>query len=264
MKKKILFQDTSFRDGFQSVFGARVLTDDFIPAVEAAAAAGIDHFEAGGGARFQSLFMYCGESAFDMMDRFRKAAGPEAKLQTLARGINVVALSAQPKDMINLHAKMFAKHGITHIRNFDALNDVRNLEYSGKCITEAGLHHQVVVTMMELPPGCEGAHDAQFYVGTLQKILDSGLPFDSVCFKDASGTSNPRKFHDTIAGARKLLGEKVILWAHTHETAAQGIAQYLAAIDAGCDGICLARAPVSGGTSQPDLISMWHALKGTE
>ena len=103
--KKILFQDTSFRDGFQSVFGARVLTSDFIPAVEAAAAAGIDHFEAGGGARFQSLFMYCGESAFDMMDRFRQAAGKSAKLQTLARGINVVALSAQPKDMINLHAK---------------------------------------------------------------------------------------------------------------------------------------------------------------
>ena len=264
MRKKILFQDTSFRDGFQSVFGARVLTDDFLPAVEAASAAGVTHFEAGGGARFQSLFMYCGESAFDMMDRFRKAAGPEANLQTLARGINVVALSAQPKDMIELHAKMFAKHGITHIRNFDALNDVRNLEYSGRCITEAGLHHQVVVTMMELPPGCEGGHDAQFYIDTLKKILDSGLPFDSICFKDASGTSNPRKFHDTIAGARKLVGPDVTLWAHSHETAAQGVSQYLAAINAGCDGICVARAPVSGGTSQPDLISMWHALKGTE
>ena len=264
MKKKILFQDTSFRDGFQSVFGARVLTADFLPAVEAAVAAGIDHFEAGGGARFQSLFMYCGESAFDMMDSFRTAAGAEAKLQTLARGINVVALSAQPKDMIDLHAKMFAKHGITHIRNFDALNDVRNLEYSAQCIKDAGIHHQVVVTLMELPPGCEGAHDAKFYIDTLKKILDSGLPFDSVCFKDASGTSNPRKFHDTIAGARKLLGEDTIIWAHSHETAALGVSQYLAAINAGCDGICVARAPVSGGTSQPDLISMWHALKGTD
>ena len=48
MIKKILFQDTSFRDGFQSIFGARVLTKDFIPAVEAAVAAGITHFEAGG------------------------------------------------------------------------------------------------------------------------------------------------------------------------------------------------------------------------
>jgi pyruvate carboxylase subunit B len=262
--KKIDFMDTSLRDGFQSVFGARVLTDDFLPAVEAARSAGITYMEAGGGARFQTLFMYCGESAFDMMDRFRRAAGPEASLQTLARGINVVALSAQPRDMIELHARLFKKHGITHIRNFDALNDVRNLIYSGQCIKNAGLHHQVVVSMMELPPGCSGAHDPAFYIKTLREILDSGLPYDSICFKDASGTSNPKKVHDTIKAARKLLGEKGIIWMHTHETAGVGISQYQAAIEAGCDGVCLARSPLSGGTCQPDILSMWHALKGTQ
>jgi pyruvate carboxylase subunit B len=31
--KKIAFMDTSFRDGFQSVYGARVITEDFLPAV---------------------------------------------------------------------------------------------------------------------------------------------------------------------------------------------------------------------------------------
>ena len=67
-KKRIEFMDTSFRDGFQSVFGARVATKDFLPALEAAVEAGTTHFEAGGGARFQSLFFYCNESAFDMMD----------------------------------------------------------------------------------------------------------------------------------------------------------------------------------------------------
>lgn len=264
MKKRILFQDTSFRDGFQSVFGARVLTDDFLDAVEAAVAAGINHLEAGGGARFQSLFLYCGESAFDMMDRFRAAAGPDAYLQTLARGINVVALSAQPKDMIKLHAEMFKKHGITHIRNFDALNDVRNLDYSGRCITEAGLHHQIVVSMMELPLGCSGAHDSDFYIQKVREILDAGIPFDSICFKDASGTSNPQKVYESIKGARQLLGDDVIIWHHTHDTAGLGVQQYKASIEAGCDGICLARAPLSGGTSQPDLLSMWHALKNTD
>ena len=263
MMKRISFMDTSLRDGFQSVFGARVLTDDFLPAVEAAVHAGINYLEAGGGARFQSLFMYCGESAFDMKDRFRKAAGPGTHLQTLARGINVVALSAQPRDMIDLHAKMFKKHGITHIRNFDALNDVRNLVYSGQCIKNAGLHHQVVVTMMELPPGCSGAHDPAFYLKTLKEILDSGVPYDSICFKDASGTSNPNKVYETIKAARKLLGDNTLIWMHTHETAGIGIAQYKAAIEGGCDGVCLARAPLSGGTCQPDLLSMWHALKGT-
>lgn len=261
--KKILFQDTSFRDGFQSVFGARVLTDDFLPAVKAAVDAGITHLEAGGGARFQSLFLYCGESAFTMMDRLRETVGEGVNLQTLARGINVVALSAQPKDMIDLHARMFKKHGISHIRNFDCLNDVRNLKYSGECITNAGLHHQIAITMMELPPGCEGAHDVDFYSNRLQQIIDEGIPFNSVCFKDASGTSNPNKVYETFKRARKIVGDDVTLWCHTHDTASIGIAQYKAAIEGGCDGIGLARAPVSGGTSQPDLISMQHALKGT-
>ena len=264
MIKKILFQDTSFRDGFQSIFGARVLTKDFIPAVEAAVAAGITHFEAGGGARFQSPFLYCGESAFDMMDAFRQAVGPDIRLQTLARGINVVALEQQPADMIDLHARMFKKHGMTRIRNFDALNDVNNLIYSGQCIANAGLEHEVVVTMMELPRVCAGAHNAEFYTKTLRQILDSGVPFSSVCFKDASGTANPRKVHETFKQARKLLGDKIELRIHSHETCGTGIAQYIAAIEAGCDGVCVGRAPLSGGTAQPDLFSLWHVLKGTD
>jgi len=263
-RKRIEFMDTSFRDGFQSVFGARVATKDFIAPLEAAVEAGTTYFEAGGGARFQSLFFYCNESAFDMMDEFRKTVGPDANLQTLARGINVVALSQQPRDMIDLHAKMFKKHGITTIRNFDALNDLRNLKYSGECITNHGLHHQIVIAMMDLPPGCEGAHDTEYYLKTLRNILDSDVPFDSICFKDASGTANPRKVHETIKGARKMVPEGTILHLHTHDTAGAAVSQYMGAIEGGIDRIDLAMSPVSGGTGQPDILTMWHALKGTD
>ena len=41
MKKKIHVMNTAFRDGFQSVFGARVFTKDFLPAVEACREAGM-------------------------------------------------------------------------------------------------------------------------------------------------------------------------------------------------------------------------------
>jgi pyruvate carboxylase subunit B len=263
-RKRIEFMDTSFRDGFQSVFGARVATKDFLPPLEAAVDAGITYFEAGGGARFQSLFFYCNESAFDMMDVFRKTVGADANLQTLARGINVVALSQQPRDMIDLHAKMFKKHGITTIRNFDALNDLRNLKYSGECITNHGLHHQIVIAMMDLPPGCEGAHDTEYYLKTLRNILDSDVPFDSICFKDASGTANPRKVHETIKSARKMVPEGTILHLHTHDTAGASVSQYMGAIEGGIDRIDLAMSPVSGGTGQPDILTMWHVLKGTD
>ncbi len=263
-KKKIEFMDTSFRDGFQSVFGARVATKDFLPALEAAVDAGMQYFEAGGGARFQSLFFYCNESAFDMMDAFRKTVGPDADLQTLARGINVVGLRQQPRDIIDLHAKMFKKHGITTIRNFDALNDLSNLKYSAERITAHGLHHQIVITMMDLPPGCEGAHDTEYYLKTLRNILDSDVPYDSICFKDASGTANPRKVHETIKGARKMAPEGTIMHLHTHDTAGASVSQYMGAIEGGIDRIDLSMSPVSGGTGQPDILTMWHTLKGTD
>ena len=261
-KKYIDIMDTTFRDGFQSVFGGRVLMNDFFPAVEAARDAGITHFEFGGGARFQSLFFYLNENAFDMMDKFRSIVGPDANLQTLARGSNSVMLDTGSRELIDLHAKMFAKHGTTTIRNFDALNDVQNLEYSAQCIKNHGLKHEAVVTLMDLPPNCTGAHDVPFYEKTLRNILDSGLPFDSICFKDASGTSSPNKVFETIKMARKLLGDSTHIRLHTHETAGVSVACYLAALEAGADGIDLAASPVSGGTSQPDILTMLHATKG--
>ncbi len=263
-KKIVKVMNTAFRDGFQSVYGARVFTKDFLPAVEACREAGITHYEAGGGARFQSLYFYSNECAFDMMDAFREAAGPEANLQTLARGINVVGLESQSSDIIDLHAKLFKKHGITTIRNFDALNDVDNLTYSGKCIVDAGLNHEVVVTLMELPPGCEGAHTPEFYMGTLREILDAEIPYHSVCFKDASGTAVPSKVYETIKQARQMLPEGTHIRFHTHETAGVSVSAYRAALDAGADGIDLSMAPVSGGTCQPDIVIMWHALRGTD
>ena len=261
-KKFIDVMDTTFRDGFQSVYGARVLMNDFLPALKAAKEAGIEHFEFGGGARFQSLYFYLNEDAFAMMDKFRSIVGPKANLQTLSRGVNTVTLDTGSRELIDLHAKLFKKHGTTTIRNFDALNDVENLKYSGERIAHHGLKHEVVVTMMDLPSGCVGAHDVKFYEKILREILDANIPYHSVCFKDASGTSSPQKVYETIKMARKLLPEKTHIRLHTHETAGVSVACYLAALEAGVDGIDLAASPVSGGTSQPDILTMLHAVKG--
>ena len=261
-KKFIDVMDTTFRDGFQSVYGARVLMNDFLPALEAAKEAGIEHFEFGGGARFQSLYFYLNEDAFAMMDKFRSIVGPKANLQTLSRGVNTVTLDTGSRELIDLHAKLFKKHGTTTIRNFDALNDVENLKYSGERIAHHGLKHEVVVTMMDLPSGCVGAHDVKFYEKILREILDANIPYHSVCFKDASGTSSPQKVYETVKMARKLLPEKTHIRLHTHETAGVSVACYLAALEAGVDGIDLAASPVSGGTSQPDILTMLHAVKG--
>ena len=264
--KKIKFMDCSFRDGFQSRLGARVKTDDFLPALDAAVKAGINHIEIGGGARFQSLYFYCQEDAFDMMDRCREVAGPDVNFQTLARGVNVVGLSSQSSDIIELHAKLFKKHGITTIRNFDALNDIRNLSGSGRAIHAAGLKHQVTVTLMGLAPGLEDAyaHTPQFYLDMVRSILDDGVPFDSLAFKDASGTQTAATVYETIKGARALIGNDKEIQFHTHDTAGQAVACNFAAIEAGADVIDLAMSPLSGGTCEADILVMYDRLRGTD
>lgn len=262
--KRIRVMDTTFRDGFQSCLGGRVATKDYLPAMLAAKEAGITHFESAGGAMFQSMAFYNNENPFDNMDQVRAALGSDVTLQSLSRGVNVVGLISQCSEIIDLHAKMFYKHGVTTVRNFDALNDVENLVYSGECIKKAGLKHEVVIALMGLPHGCADVHTVDFYITTLRTIMDRGLAFDSVCFKDASGTCPPRRVYEVTKAARALLGKEAHIRFHSHETAGISVVSYLAAIDGGANGLDLAMAPLSGGTCQPDHITMWQALKDTE
>ncbi|MBO7328353.1 MAG: biotin/lipoyl-binding protein, partial [Lentisphaeria bacterium] len=245
--------------------------EDFLPALDAVVKAGINHIEIGGGARFQALYFYCQEDAFEMMDKWRETVGPDVNLQTLSRGVNVVGLSSQSSDIIDLHAKLFKKHGITTIRNFDALNDVRNLDVSGRAIAKHGLKHQVTVTLMGLAPNLTEAyaHTPKFYIDRLNEILASGIPFDSVAFKDASGTSTPATVFETVKMAREILdanygvGAKEIQF-HTHDTAGMAVACNMAAIEAGADVIDLAMSPLSGGTCEADILVMYQKLRGTD
>jgi pyruvate carboxylase subunit B len=128
------------------------------------------------------------------------------------------------------------------------------------------MKHEVVVTLMGLPPGLEsgGAHTPEFYENRLRGILDAKIPFDRVCFKDASGTTTPAVAYETVKRARKLLPAGTHIQYHTHETAGIAVLCYKAALEAGADGIDLSMTPVSGGTCQPDIVTMWHALRGSD
>jgi len=70
--------------------------------------------------------------------------------------------------------------------------------------------------------------------------------------------------HEAIKNARKLLPKDTMIQFHTDDTAGMGVSCNMAAIEAGADIIDLAMAPVSGGTSQVDILTMWQALRGTE
>ena len=261
--KKIRVMLTTFRDGLQSSFGGKVRINDFLPAVEVARDAGIQHYEFGGGARYQAPYFYLGEDPFEDMKRIRETVGPEADLQILTRSVSGVTLTTQSIEALRLQAKLMKEYGTTWDRNFDFMNDVRNLIATGKPIVESGMHHQVCIALMGLPFESDEVHTPEFYIRIGKQILEGDIQVDSICLKDASGTTDPNTIYQTAKGLRKLMPPEMPLWMHTHDTASMAVACYMAAIAGGADGIDLSIRPLASGTVQPDVRSAAHALKGT-
>jgi pyruvate carboxylase subunit B len=261
--KTIRVMFTPFRDGLQSSFGGKVRLNDILPAMKASAEAGIRHFEFGGGARYQAPYFYLGEDPFDDMKTMRETVGPNVDLQILTRSVSGVTLTTQSPEGLELQAKLMKENGTTWDRNFDYMNDTRNLINTGKPIVKSGMHHQVCIALMGLPFHSDKVHTADFYVNIGKQLLESDLHIDSICLKDASGTTDPKTIYDTAVGLKKIMPPEMLLWQHTHDTASTAVACYMSGIAGGVDGIDLSVRPMASGTVQPDVRSMAHALKGT-
>jgi pyruvate carboxylase subunit B len=261
--KTIRVMLTTFRDGLQSMFGGKARFEDIKPAMEVAVRAGIRHFEFGGGARYQAPYFYVGEDPFITMKKMRDLMGPDCETQILTRSISGVTLTTQSIAALQLQAKLHKQYGTTWDRNFDYMNDVDLLVKTGRPIVESGMHHQACVAMMGLPFESKMAHTAEFYINVAKELLKRDIKVDSICLKDASGTTTPKIVYETAKGIRKLMPPEMPLWHHNHDTASTSVACYMAAIEGGCDGIDLSCRPLASGTVQPDVRSMHHALRGT-
>lgn len=261
--KTIRVMLTVFRDGLQSSFGGKVRIQDFLPAMQAAAESGVKHMEFGGGARYQAPYFYLGEDPFETMKTLREAVGPDVDLQILTRSVSGVTLTTQSIEGLALQAKLMKEYGTTWDRNFDYMNDVDNLIKTGKPIVDAGMHHQVCIALMGLPFHSDKVHTAEFYINIGKRLLESDVQIDSLCLKDASGTTDPKTIYDTAIGLKKIMPPEMPLWLHTHDTASTAVICYVAGIEGGVDGVDLSVRPMASGTVQPDLRSLAHALKGS-
>jgi pyruvate carboxylase subunit B len=161
----------------------------------------------------------------------------------------VVGLDSQSRDIIDLHAKLFKKHGISTIRNFDALNDVNNLIYSGRADQGRRPNHEVCVTLMELPPGATGAHDAPFYQSRPERHLGRGHPLRQRLLQGRLGHLAPKR-STKPSKPPGTPGTKIPIRLPHPRNRRGGCIAYTAALEAGAEQIDLSMAPVSGGTAQ--------------
>jgi hydroxymethylglutaryl-CoA lyase len=126
---------------------------------------------------------------------------------------------------------------------------------------------------------CEGVISTSFgcpYEGQVapQRVLEIAARLreagaQEIGFGDTTGMANPLQVREFFTTAREQLGEGVELTAHFHNTRGQGLANVLAALEAGIDsfessfgelGGCPVPAGATGNIASEDLVSMLHEM----
>ena len=100
------------------------------------------------------------------------------------------------------------------------------------------------------------------------RLVDFGA--EEVGFGDTTGMANPVQVGEFFTGARAVLGDDVELTAHFHNTRGQGLANVLAALQAGVSsfessfgelGGCPVPVGATGNIATEDLVSMLHEMR---
>ena len=131
---------------------------------------------------------------------------------------------------------------------------------------EAGLRRVAVIATSF---GCpyEGRVDPERVLQIAERLAAAGAA--EVGFGDTTGMANPVQVRDFFTRAGERLGGTVQLTAHFHNTRGQGLANVLAALEAGCTsyessfgelGGCPVPAGATGNIATEDLVSMLHEM----
>lgn len=245
--------DTTLRDAHQSLWATRMHTEDMIPIAKQLDNIRYHSLEVWGGATFDVCLRYLGENPWNRLRTLKKHI-KKTPLQMLLRGQSLVGYQHYPDDVVDAFITRAVANGIDIIRIFDALNDLRNMEFPIKVAKREGAHVQGSVVYTISP-----VHTVDHYLETAIELENMGV--DSICIKDMAGLLAPFKAYELV----KLFKENlhVPIQLHSHYIGGLAVGAYLMAAQAGVDIIDTASIPLAFGSSQPPVETIVRALADT-
>ncbi|UFH55764.1 pyruvate carboxylase [Spirosoma sp. KNUC1025] len=260
-QKCVLYTDTTFRDGHQSLLATRVRTQDLQKVAEGFAKNHPELFsmEVWGGATFDVAMRFLYESPWKRLAALREAM-PNMLLQMLFRGSNAVGYSAYPDNLIEKFVEKSWETGIDVFRIFDSLNWVEAMKVSIKAVrerTDALCEAAICYTGDVLSPN-QHKYTLQYYLDMARQLEDEGAHL--LAIKDMAGLLKPLAAEVLVSELKKAVSIPIHL--HTHDTAGIQAATYLKAIDSGVDIVDCALGALSGLTSQPNFNSVVAMMEG--
>ncbi|WP_456475668.1 sodium-extruding oxaloacetate decarboxylase subunit alpha [Candidatus Pyrohabitans sp.] len=250
---RVKITDTTFRDAHQSLAATRMRMRHMLPIIEKMDEVGFFSLEVWGGATFDSCIRYLNEDPWERIRTFKKHM-KNTPTQMLLRGQNLVGYKHYSDDIVEKFVEKAHQNGVDIFRIFDALNDLRNMEFAIRVAKRLGAHVQGTICYTTSP-----VHTIESFVEMAKRLEE--LECDSLCIKDMAGLISPQAARELVTALKKEISIPINL--HSHCTSGMAPIAYFAAIEAGVDIIDTAMSPFAWGTSQPPTESMVAALKGT-
>jgi hydroxymethylglutaryl-CoA lyase len=261
--KTVKIREVGPRDGFQNE-PETIATDDKIELIDALARTGVRRMEV-------TSFVRA-----DVIPQLADAADVLARMDVP----DDVAISVLIPNARGLDAALAQRDRIDEINVFMSASETHNRKNVNRSIAESlaalegvlararleGLRCEAVISTSF---GCpyEGHVPPERVIELARRLRDAGA--QEVGFGDTTGMANPRQVGDFFAAARGELEPELELTAHFHNTRGQGLANVLAALEAGVDsfessfgelGGCPVPAGATGNIATEDLVSMLHEM----
>jgi hydroxymethylglutaryl-CoA lyase len=260
---QVKIREVGPRDGFQNEPEV-IATPDKIRLIELLAGSGVSRLEV---------------ASFVRADVIPQLADAEAVLEAIqlpeSVSVSVLVPNERGLDRALRHRSRFHE-----INGFLSASETHNRKNVGRSIEESlvglertfararaeGLRCEAVISTSF---GCpyEGHVPPQRVLAIARRLAEAGAA--EIGFGDTTGMANPVAVHEFFATAPAAVGDGIELTAHFHNTRGQGLANVLAALEAGIEsfessfgelGGCPVPAGATGNIATEDLVSMLHEM----
>jgi hydroxymethylglutaryl-CoA lyase len=251
------------RDGFQNEPEV-IATDDKVRLVEMLAATGLRRLEVTSFVRADVI-----PQLSDGREVLERADVPgDVSVSVLIpneRGLDAALELRDRIDEVNVFLSASETHNRKNI-NRSIEESLSGLERVLPRAREAGLRCEGVISVSFGDP-YEGEVPRERVFDIARRLVAAGA--QEIGFGDTTGMANPRQVREFFPAAREALGDDVELTAHFHNTRGQGLANVLAALEAGVTsfessfgelGGCPVPAGATGNIATEDLVSMLHEM----
>ncbi|MEA2396170.1 MAG: hydroxymethylglutaryl-CoA lyase [Solirubrobacteraceae bacterium] len=263
LPREVRIREVGPRDGLQNEPEV-VATDDKVRLIDALMRTGLRRIEATSFVRRDVIPQLA--DADEVLARIDPPPGVSVSvLIPNERGLDNALRQRDRFDEINVFLSASESHN-RHNVNRSIEESLRGLEVVLGRARAEGLRCEGVVSVAF---GCpyEGHVPPERAFAIARRLVEAGA--QEIGFGDTTGMANPTQVRGYFDEARAALGSEVELTAHFHNTRGQGLANVLAALEAGVDsfessfgelGGCPVPPGATGNIATEDLVSMLHEM----